>query len=73
VWPLTPGKTWEDRFTQELPLDHKTIEFARRCRRQPGSIGSEIWYAPEIKQCTRERGPSDYGIRERELISFKLD
>jgi hypothetical protein len=94
MWPLTPGKTWEDTFIEELPLDHQTIELALRCQveteetltvpagtfrafkivcRHPGAIGSEIWYAPEVKQWIRDREPSAYGIRERELISFKLD
>jgi len=94
VWPLTPGKTWEDTFTAEFPLDRQTTEFARRCQveaeetmtvpagtfrafkivcRRPGTIGLEVWYAPEVKQWIRERGPTDDGIRDRELISFKLD
>jgi len=37
-----------------------------------GAIGLEIWYSPEVKHYVRERGRFTYGIRERELVAFKL-
>jgi hypothetical protein len=96
VWPLTPGRTWEETFTEDLPLDRQTIEVALSCRveaeetmtvpagtfsafkivcrdQRIGSIGSERWYAPEVKHWIRDQVPLADGVRERELIAFKLD
>ena len=37
-----------------------------------GTINFESWYSPEVKHYVRERTRLAYGIRERELIAFKL-
>lgn len=43
------------------------------CRNQrTGSIREETWYSPDVLQWIRERGHFSYGIRERELVAFKL-
>lgn len=95
AWPLTIGKTWESRFTEEKPVDQQTNDVARSCEVETeesvlvpagtfrtlmivcrnsvtGSVTSERWYSPEVKQWVRERTHFSYGVRERELIDFKL-
>ncbi len=95
TWPLTTGKTWEMRFTEEKPLDRKTTERVRACRveaeesvivpagtfrafkvvcrnARTGSITSERWYSPEIKNEIRVRTHFSYGVEEWELLAFKL-
>ncbi len=43
------------------------------CRSQrTGSLRHESWYSPEVKQKVRERDYFSYGIRDRELIAFRL-
>ena len=32
TWPLTVGKAWEQRFTEERPRDRQTLELTRSCR-----------------------------------------
>lgn len=32
AWPLSPGKTWELRYTEDKPVDRTTNELARTCR-----------------------------------------
>ena len=96
AWPLTPGKTWEFRFTEEKPIDRRTNERVRVCHvegeeslvvpagtfralktvcRDPrtGSITSERWYAPQVRQWIRYRNYFSYGTRETELIAYKLN
>jgi hypothetical protein len=37
-----------------------------------GSFRSETWYAPGVKHWVRERSQFSYGVRERELIAYKV-
>lgn len=32
AWPMTPGKAWETRYTQENPRERRTTEAAKACR-----------------------------------------
>jgi len=32
TWPLTVGKAWEQRFTEERPRDRQALELTRSCR-----------------------------------------
>jgi len=96
VWPLVPGRRWEQTFTRERPLENQTEEISSTCQveaeetitvpagsfrafkivcrnQRTGSLRSETWYSPEVKQSIRERGRFSYGMRERELIDFKLE
>ena len=40
--------------------------------RNNGSVIYEMWYAPEVKQWVKIREVLSNGIREREMVSFKL-
>ena len=96
VWPLVPGKRWEQTFTREKPRDNQTTEITSTCQvkaeetitvpagsfralkivchnKLTDSLRYEAWYSPEVKQWIRERGRFPYGMRERELIDFKVD
>lgn len=43
------------------------------CRNQrTKEIMHETWFAPEVKMWVRERGRFSYGIRTRELVSYRL-
>jgi len=33
----------------------------------------EVWYAPDVRQSVKERAKLSYGIRERELVRYKLE
>jgi hypothetical protein len=33
----------------------------------------ELWYSPDVRQRIKERRHFDYGVRERELIRYRLD
>lgn len=47
--------------------------FRIACRNvRTGSMNYEMWYSPEVKQRIRERTYFSYGVRERELIAYKL-
>lgn len=96
TWPLNPGKSWEQAYDRQKPLERITegivmvcaVEaeetitvpagtfstFKIVCRRglRTGVIMDEIWYSPEIKHWIRERSHFSYGIRERELIAYKV-
>jgi len=96
AWPLTVGRTWEQSYREERPVDRSitnrdstwTVEgqetvtvLAGRFRtfkvthrnKNTGAIIYEMWVAPEVKQWVKIREVlSAGGIRERELISFKL-
>src|SRR4030095_13816660 len=37
-----------------------------------GALSLEIWYSLAVKQMVRERSVFAYGVRERELIAYKL-
>jgi hypothetical protein len=96
AWPLTVGKTWEQSYREERPVDRsttnrdsiwkvegeetvtvlagtfRTLKVTHR-NKNTGAIIYEMWVAPEVKQWVKIREVlSAGGIRERELISFKL-
>jgi hypothetical protein len=95
VWPLAVGKSWEDSYRQERPVDRtttdrnllytvdveetvtvpagtfRTLKITRR-NKNTNSVIYEIWYAPDVKQWVKIREFLSNGIRERELIAFKL-
>ena len=33
----------------------------------------EVWYSPDVRQSVKERATLSYGIRERELVRYKLE
>lgn len=39
--------------------------------RRSGFLSFELWYAPEVGNMVKNRTSFDYGIRARELLSFK--
>ena len=41
--------------------------------KRTGTVFYEIWYSPEVRGWVRDRAYFDYGIRIRELTSFKLE
>lgn len=95
TWPLTLGKSWEQGYQEERPVDRSTsnrvstwqveseetvtvpagifraFKIASR-NKNTGALIYEMWYAPEVKQWVKIREVLTTGIRERELISFKL-
>ncbi len=96
VWPLVPGRRWEQTVTRETPRDNQTEEITSTCQvkaeetitvpagafralkivchnKRTDAFMYELWYSPEVKQVIRERGRFSYGIRERELMDFKVD
>ncbi len=43
------------------------------CRNQPaGSMNHEVWFSPELKHMVRDRTHFPYGVRERELTTFRI-
>jgi predicted aspartyl protease len=96
-WPFTPGKTWEQTYTRERPLDRQTevrtlecrsadreeqltvpagtfTSLRVTCRLMPaGSLSHEFWHSPEVRHWVRERTHFSYGVRERELTSYKVE
>lgn len=95
AWPLAVGKTWEQRYRQERPVDRSTTD--RDClytvdaeetvtvpagtfrtlkiiwrNKNTNALFYEMWYAPDVKQWVKIREVLSNGIRERELIAFKL-
>jgi hypothetical protein len=94
-WPLTPGKAWTMKATEERPKDRQTRDLRQACLvegeelvtvpagqfqtvkiicrdERTQAIVSEAWYAPVVKSWVRDRGRFDYGIRERELIDYRV-
>ena len=95
AWPLALGKTWEQSYREERPVDRsttnrdsiwkvegeetvtvlagtfRTLKVTHR-NKNTGALVYEMWLAPEVKQWVKIREVLTAGIRERELISFKL-
>jgi len=95
AWPLTAGKTWEQRFREERPADRQTtdrntlwtveadetvtvpagtfwtLKIVWR-NRTTSALLYEMWYAPQVKQWVKIREVLSNGIRERELVAYKL-
>jgi len=94
-WPLTVGKTWEQDYKRERPVDRQTFNLSTvwaieadeivtvpagtfkalkitSKNKNTGALIYEMWYAPDVKQWVKIREVLSNGIRERELISFKL-
>lgn len=38
-----------------------------------GKLFAEYWYSPTVKRAVKEREFLDAGVREEELVSFKVD
>jgi hypothetical protein len=38
-----------------------------------GQLTYEVWYAPQVKHWVRERTHFNYGVRERELLNYRVD
>jgi hypothetical protein len=95
AWPLTVGKTWEQSFREERPVDRQTLDRDTRWtveadetvtilagtfrtlkiawrNKQTNALLYEIWYAPNVKQMVKIREVLANGIRERELLAYKL-
>jgi len=94
-WPLIVGKTWEQDYKQERPVQRqtvnrsgtwtveteegvtvpggtfKTLRIVSR-NKNNGAPASELWYAPEVKQWVKIREMLESGVRERELVAYKL-
>jgi hypothetical protein len=49
----------------------RTVKIARR-NKNTAALLYEMWYAPDVKQWVKIREVLSNGIRERELVSFKL-
>jgi hypothetical protein len=44
------------------------------CRFMPsGTLSHEVWYSPEVRHAVRDRTQLSYGVRERELTSYKVE
>ena len=95
AWPLTVGKTWEQSYRVERPVDRQTtdhhtvwaveaeetvtvpagtfstLKIALRNRKADALI-YEMWYAADVKQWIKIREIQSGGVRERELIGYKL-
>jgi hypothetical protein len=94
-WPLSVGKTWEQAYKQERPVDRQTFNRSTvwtieteeavtvpagafkaikitSTNKNTGATIYDMWYAPEVKQWVKIREILSNGIRERELIGFKL-
>lgn len=61
------------------PEEHVTVPagtfrtFKIACRHQrTGSMSYELWVSPDVKHMVRERTYFSYGVRERELIGFRV-
>jgi hypothetical protein len=95
VWPIALGKTWEQSYRVERPVDRSTsnqvsvwqVESEETVsvpagtfrsfkivlrNKNTGTLIYEMWYAPEAKQWVKIREVLPAGIRERELVDFKL-
>ncbi len=94
-WPLIVGKTWEQDYKQERPVQRqtvnrsgtwtveteegvtvpggtfKTLRIVSR-NKNNGALANELWYAPEVKQWVKIREMLESGVRERELVAYKL-
>lgn len=95
AWPLAVGKTWEQSYRIERPIDRtttdrnsqytvdveetvtvpagtfRTLKITWR-NKNTNAVIYEMWYAPDVKQWIKIREVLSNGIRERELISFKV-
>jgi hypothetical protein len=95
AWPLTVGKSWEQSYRQERPVDRtttdrnslytvdveelvtvlagtfRTLKISWR-NKNTNAIIYKMWYAPDVKQWVKIREVLSNGIRERELVAFKL-
>jgi hypothetical protein len=75
------------RQTAETSLVCQTSEREEAVRVQAGTFGAwvvscrnrrtdspsfELWYAPEVRFIVRDRTYLPYGVRERELIQYRL-
>lgn len=95
AWPLTVGKTWEQSYRREQPVDRQTSERSSKWtvdaeeqvtvpagsfralkiterNKNTGALIYEMWYAPDVKQWVKIREFLPSGLRERELIAYKL-
>ena len=95
VWPLAVGKTWEQSYVREQPVDRQTTnrESLHSVDREEtitvpagtfrtlkvvwrnkytGALINEMWYAPDVKLSVKIREVLSSGIRERELLGFKV-
>jgi hypothetical protein len=95
VWPLVVGKTWEQGYVREQPVDRQTENRDRRYtvdgeetitvpagtfralkvvwrNKSTNALVYEMWFAPDVKQWIKDRDILSNGIRERELLAFKL-
>jgi hypothetical protein len=96
-WPLAFGKTWEQTYTRERPVDRQTEVRTLECRASDreehltvpagtfatvkatcrfmpaGTPSHELWYSPDVRNWVRENTHFSYGVRERELTSYKVE
>ena len=49
----------------------RTLKITWR-NRNNGAVVDDMWYAPDVKQWVKIREVLSNGIREREMVSFKL-
>lgn len=87
-WEIKAAEEWpKERQTRQIILtckaeaeettvvpagEFKTLKIGCRDSRT-GTTRYEVWYAPQVKHWVRERRVFDYGIRERELIEFRVE
>ncbi len=96
VWPLAPGRTWDQEITYEQPTARGTAVVASTCETAPqpetvtvpagsfitlriscrnthtGEMIREIWYAPTVAHWVKQRAYLSDGVRERELLRYRL-
>src|SRR5205823_2433648 len=49
-----------------------TLKIACRDPRS-GKVMLEVWWSPDVRQSVKERATLSYGVRDRELLRYRLD
>jgi hypothetical protein len=64
--------TVESEETVSVPAGtFRTMKISSR-NKTSSALGYELWYSPDVKQWVKIQEVLRNGVRERELISFKL-